>query len=131
MKKTFCHAERLPQQRTQRNPLKCGCVEIDSLFDEFPFANLFQRSGMKVLFSILLLQMFIGSAAGAQPNKKSDSGRKPASISPVTPSFISFYGKRFLVKSPVNNCNVGRFMDHGSSVELCVDSSGNPIQARP
>jgi hypothetical protein len=91
----------------------------------------FQRSGMKVLFSILLVQMFSGSPAKAQPNKKADLGRKPASIAPSSPSFISFYGKRYLVKSAENNCNEGQFKDHGFSVKLCVDSLGNPILARP
>lgn len=131
MKKSFCHAERLTQSITQRNPLKCGCVENDSLFGENSFANLFQRSGMRVLFSILFFAVIVGSPAGAQPNKKAEPNRKPASFAPASTSFISFYGKRYLVKSSDNNCNEGQFKDHGFSVRLCVDSSGNPIQVRP
>jgi len=86
---------------------------------------------MRVLFSILFFVAIVGFPAEAQPNKKPDQGRKPASLAPDSPSFISFYGKRYLVKSSLNNCNEGQFKDHGSSVKLCVDSSGNPIQVRP
>ncbi len=86
---------------------------------------------MRVLFSILFLAVFISSPAEAQPSKKAEPNRKPASISPESHSFISFYGKRYLVKSTEHNCNEGQFQDHGSSVRLCVDSSGNPIQVRP
>jgi hypothetical protein len=86
---------------------------------------------MRVLFSILLFTMIVSSPVGAQPNKKPEPNRKPASFAPESTSFISYYGKRYLVKSSDNNCNEGQFKDHGLSIRLCVDSSGNPIQVRP
>lgn len=86
---------------------------------------------MKVLFPILFFAVMLGSPARAQLNKKPDSNRRPASLAPESPAFTSFYGKRYLVPSAANNCNQAQFKDHGSSIKLCVDSSGNPILARP
>jgi hypothetical protein len=85
---------------------------------------------MRLVFSAILVAVgFMGSSVGAEPQKKAENSRKPASISASTPSFTSFYGKRYLVPSANHNCNVGQFKDHDSSVKLCIDSSGNPILA--
>jgi hypothetical protein len=71
-----------------------------------------------------ILCFFSINDAWAQPKNPVEPSRRPASINP---SFVSFYGKRYLVKSAENNCNEGVFKDHGETVRLCIDSAGNPF----
>jgi hypothetical protein len=85
---------------------------------------------MKFRHALLMIMVMVSSnPVHAQVPKPNSPSRTPASSGGE--GFVSFFGKKYKIRTPSHSCTEGTFNDHGQSVKLCTDMYGRPVEQIP